>query len=50
MMIKTRTSRVPELTEYVQKHHPYDVPEVTTTLSSVSPFCFLLLLLLLLLS
>jgi len=31
MMIKTRTSRIPELTEYVQKHHPYDVPEVITT-------------------
>lgn len=31
MMIKTRTSRIPELTEFVQKHHPYDVPEVITT-------------------
>merc|ERR1711874_408874 len=31
MMIKTRTSRVPELTEFVQKNHPYDVPEVITT-------------------
>jgi len=31
MMIKTRTSRIPELTQYVQKNHPYDVPEVITT-------------------
>ena len=31
MMIKTRTSRVPELTEYVRKNHPYDVAEVITT-------------------
>jgi len=31
MMIKTRTSRIPELTEFVQKNHPYDVPEVITT-------------------
>ena len=31
MMIKTRTSRIPELTEYVRKNHPYDVAEVITT-------------------
>ena len=47
MMIKTRTSRIPELTEFVQsriipstfplhkifpaENHPYDVPEVITT-------------------
>ena len=31
MMIKTRTSRVPELTEFVKKNHPYDVAEVITT-------------------
>uniref|UniRef100_A0A0A9WQZ2 Protein CutA n=1 Tax=Lygus hesperus TaxID=30085 RepID=A0A0A9WQZ2_LYGHE len=31
MMIKTRTSRVPELTEYVRKHHPYKVCEVIST-------------------
>ena len=46
MMIKTRTSRIPELTQYVQstifplvkswryvspENHPYDVPEVITT-------------------
>uniref|UniRef100_A0A8D2PUF6 Protein CutA n=1 Tax=Zosterops lateralis melanops TaxID=1220523 RepID=A0A8D2PUF6_ZOSLA len=28
LMIKTRSSRVPELTEYVRSHHPYEVPEV----------------------
>lgn len=28
MMIKTRTSRVSDLTEYVRKEHPYEVPEV----------------------
>ena len=47
MMIKTRTSRIPELTEFVTsrtlyafprciigvppENHPYDVPEVITT-------------------
>ena len=31
MMIKTRTSRIPELTEYVKTNHPYDVAEVITT-------------------
>jgi len=31
MMIKTRTSRIAELTQFVQKNHPYDVPEVITT-------------------
>eukprot|EP00088_Acartia_fossae_P013596 TRINITY_DN1716_c0_g1_i13.p1 TRINITY_DN1716_c0_g1~~TRINITY_DN1716_c0_g1_i13.p1 ORF type:complete len:156 (-),score=3.01 TRINITY_DN1716_c0_g1_i13:262-729(-) len=31
MMIKTRTSRIPELTEFVRKNHPYDVCEVITT-------------------
>ena len=31
MMIKTRTSRVPELTAYVRQNHPYDVAEVITT-------------------
>merc|ERR1712226_417912 len=28
MMIKTRTTRIPELTEYVKTNHPYDVAEV----------------------
>ncbi|XP_023335834.1 protein CutA homolog [Eurytemora carolleeae] len=31
MMIKTRTTSIPELTEYVRKNHPYDVCEVITT-------------------
>nr|CAH0101582.1 unnamed protein product [Daphnia galeata] len=31
MMVKTRTVRLPELTEYVKKHHPYDVCEVIST-------------------
>merc|ERR1712242_579707 len=31
MMIKTRTSRIPELTDYVKTNHPYDVAEVITT-------------------
>lgn len=31
MMIKTRTSRIEELTEFVKKNHPYDVCEVITT-------------------
>ena len=31
MMIKTRTTRIPELTEYVKTNHPYDVAEVITT-------------------
>eukprot|EP00088_Acartia_fossae_P025658 TRINITY_DN26461_c0_g1_i1.p1 TRINITY_DN26461_c0_g1~~TRINITY_DN26461_c0_g1_i1.p1 ORF type:complete len:136 (+),score=34.94 TRINITY_DN26461_c0_g1_i1:35-442(+) len=31
MMIKTRTSRIEELTEFVRKNHPYDVCEVITT-------------------
>merc|ERR1712098_274724 len=30
MMIKTRTTRVEELTEFVKKNHPYDVCEVIT--------------------
>ncbi|XP_018334460.1 protein CutA homolog [Agrilus planipennis] len=28
LMIKTRTSRIPELTEFVKKNHPYTVCEV----------------------
>ncbi|XP_066194169.1 protein CutA [Sylvia atricapilla] len=28
LMIKTRSSRVPALTEFVRSHHPYEVPEV----------------------
>merc|ERR1719187_818868 len=31
MMIKSRTSRLEELTEFVKKNHPYDVCEVITT-------------------
>ena len=31
MMIKTRSSRIAELTEFVKKNHPYDVCEVITT-------------------
>ncbi|BET01703.1 CutA1 divalent ion tolerance protein [Nesidiocoris tenuis] len=31
MMIKTRTSRMPELTDFVVKHHPYKVCEVIST-------------------
>ena len=30
-MIKTRTSKIPELTEFVKTNHPYDVCEVVTT-------------------
>ncbi len=30
MMIKTRSSRIDELTEYVKKNHPYDVCEVSS--------------------
>ncbi|XP_068854999.1 protein CutA [Aphelocoma coerulescens] len=28
LMIKTRSSRVPALTEFIRSHHPYEVPEV----------------------
>ncbi|XP_066907228.1 protein CutA homolog isoform X2 [Halyomorpha halys] len=31
MMIKTRTSKVSELTEFVKKNHPYEVCEVIST-------------------
>ncbi|KAK4025241.1 protein CutA homolog [Daphnia magna] len=31
MMVKTRTSVLPVLTEYVKKHHPYKVCEVIST-------------------
>ncbi|XP_057367782.1 protein CutA homolog isoform X2 [Daphnia carinata] len=31
MMVKTRTSVLPVLTEYVKKHHPYEVCEVIST-------------------
>ena len=31
LKIKTRTSRIPELTEYIKSKHPYDVCEVITT-------------------
>ncbi len=31
MMIKTRTARVAELSEFVAKNHPYDVAEVIAT-------------------
>mmetsp|Transcript_29491 Transcript_29491/g.96036 ORF Transcript_29491/g.96036 Transcript_29491/m.96036 type:complete len:142 (+) Transcript_29491:57-482(+) len=31
LMIKTQASLVPELTQYVQENHPYDVPEVIAT-------------------
>ena len=31
LKIKTRTSRIPELTEFVKSKHPYDVCEVITT-------------------
>ncbi|KAI8518124.1 hypothetical protein Bbelb_041410 [Branchiostoma belcheri] len=31
LMIKTRTSKVAALTEFVRKNHPYDVPEVIST-------------------
>ncbi|RXG69703.1 Protein CutA-like protein [Armadillidium vulgare] len=31
MMIKTRTSRLEELTEFVRKNHPYEVCEVIST-------------------
>lgn len=31
LMIKTRTTVVPELTEFVHKSHPYDTPEVIAT-------------------
>ena len=38
LKIKTRTSRVPELTEFVKSNHPYDVCEViTTTIDSGNP-------------
>nr|XP_054510258.1 protein CutA homolog [Agelaius phoeniceus] len=28
LMIKTRSSRVPALSDFVRSHHPYEVPEV----------------------
>ena len=31
MMIKTRTSRIADLTEFVRQNHPYEVAEVITT-------------------
>ena len=31
MMIKTRTERISDLTEFVKANHPYDVPEVIST-------------------
>ena len=31
LMIKTRSSRLPELTEFVTKNHPYDVCEVISS-------------------
>jgi len=31
MMIKTRSARIGEMTEFVKKNHPYDVCEVITT-------------------
>ena len=31
MMIKTQTKLLEELTEYVKREHPYDVPEVIAT-------------------
>jgi periplasmic divalent cation tolerance protein len=31
MMIKTRTARLPELTEFVRRNHPYEVAEVIAT-------------------
>ena len=31
MMIKTRTTRIPELIEYVKTNHPFDVTEFITT-------------------
>lgn len=31
MMIKTRTTRISELTQFVKTNHPYDVAEVITT-------------------
>merc|ERR1712002_1058005 len=31
MMIKTRTSRLEELTQYVKENHPYDVCEVISS-------------------
>jgi periplasmic divalent cation tolerance protein len=31
LKIKTRTSRIPEVTEFVKLNHPYDVCEVITT-------------------
>ncbi|CAH1272295.1 protein CutA homolog isoform X2 [Branchiostoma lanceolatum] len=31
LMIKTRTSKVAALTDFVRKNHPYDVPEVIST-------------------
>jgi uncharacterized protein involved in tolerance to divalent cations len=31
MMIKTRTSRIGDLTEFVRKNHPYEVAEVIAT-------------------
>jgi periplasmic divalent cation tolerance protein len=31
LMMKTRTSRVDDLTKYVREHHPYSVAEVIST-------------------
>lgn len=31
MIIKTKTTRVPDITTYIRKNHPYEVCEVITT-------------------
>ncbi|KAK9497390.1 hypothetical protein O3M35_004721 [Rhynocoris fuscipes] len=31
MIMKTRTSKVPELSEYIRQNHPYEVAEVIST-------------------
>ena len=31
MMIKTRTSKIPKLTEFIKQNHPYDLCEVIST-------------------
>ncbi|XP_031561871.1 protein CutA homolog [Actinia tenebrosa] len=28
LMVKTRSTRVPDISDYIKKNHPYDVPEV----------------------
>ena len=35
MMIKTRTTRIPELIEYVKTNHPFDVAQAEVITTSI---------------